>query len=186
VVSLPSGGLGHLWRRFDCSLLALIARIRSAEHPGPQDTAIITLPIRLGGMGVLSFDTCAPLASQAAAESADLVLTPLLSLNHQEATESIISRSGPIRSEEFDINVVSLASQAALAAALPSQVTQHLVPLQLATQLAHKHLDSFASTNRRLKPALDAPRPSRHRPFTRLVLSWGGLMESGTTDALQL
>ena len=91
---------------------------------------------------------------------------------------SIVSRSGPIRSEEFDVTIVSLASQAVSAAVLPSQLAQDLGPLQLATKRAHKHLDSVSSTKKRLEPALDAPRPSRHRPFTPLGFSLGGLKES--------
>jgi len=79
-----------------------------------------------------------------------------------------------------------LASQAALAAV--SQLAQDLGPLQLATKLTRKHLDSVASTEtqNRLEPALNASRLSRHRPFTPLVFSLGGLMESGIKDALQL
>ncbi len=77
--SLPSGDLGNLWRRLDRSLLASITKIRSAEHLGPLDTALVTLPIKLGGLGVLSFETCAPHAFQAAAESADLVLALAIS-----------------------------------------------------------------------------------------------------------
>ena len=41
-----------------------------------------------GGLGVLSFGTCAPPAFQAAADSADLVSAPLLDLDNQEATET--------------------------------------------------------------------------------------------------
>ncbi len=75
----------------------------------------------------------------------------------------------PIRSEEFDVTMVSLASQAALAAVLPSQLAQDLGHPEFATKLAHKHLDSIALTKKRLKAALDASRPSRHRPFTPLI-----------------
>ena len=82
--------------------------------------------------------------------------------------------------------MVSLASQAARSAVPPPQTTQDATPIALASILAHKHLDSIASAKRRLEPALDAPRPSQHRPFTPLIFSLGGLMESGTRDALQL
>ncbi len=82
-----SKGIDHLWRRLDRSLLASVTKIRSTEHLGPQDTALMALPIKLGGLGVLTFEICAAHAFQAAAESADLVLAPLLNLNHQESTE---------------------------------------------------------------------------------------------------
>ena len=99
---------------------------------------------------------------------------------------SIVIRSGPIRSEEFDISVVSLASQAARAAVAPPQTTQDATPLALAPILAHKHLDSVASAKRRLEPALDAPRPTQHRPFAPLIFSLDELMETGNREALQL
>ena len=41
----------------------------------------------MAAWGILSFETCAPPAFQAAADSSDLVLAPLLDSDHQEATE---------------------------------------------------------------------------------------------------
>ena len=320
--SLPTHDLGHLWKRLDTSLHNALARNRSADRQGPHDPALITLPVKLGGLGLLSFETCAPLAFQAATALSHTVLAPLLGseladdsapptqrelchktfveqrdaladtltaperaqllesasvlgrkwldtipfnnslrlsdfdlsaalqvrtmvperdthcqhcgapsdLGHDEVCHqrhpwtlwrheavknaignalgtlhgitarleppthgtsrrndiSIVSRSGPIRSEEFDISVVSLASQAARAAVAPPQTTQDPTPLALASILANKHLDSTASAKRRREPALDAPRPAQHRPFTPFIFSLGGLMESGTRDALQL
>ena len=99
---------------------------------------------------------------------------------------SIVSRSGPLRSKEFDISVVSLASQATRTIVAPPQMNQDATPLSIGAVLAHKHLDSTASAKRRLEPALDAPRPTQHHPFTPLIFSLGGLMESGTRDALHL
>ena len=58
---LSSSDLGHLWRCLDRFLHAAMARICSADSQGPHDPALITLPIKLGGLGLLSFNTCAPM-----------------------------------------------------------------------------------------------------------------------------
>ena len=76
--SLPSHDLQHLWRRLDCSLYNAVARIRSADRQGPHDPALITLPIKLGGLGLLSFEACAPMAFQASTALSDVTLAPLL------------------------------------------------------------------------------------------------------------
>jgi hypothetical protein len=319
--SLPSDDLKHLWKRLDASLAAAVNRIRSAPSP-PQSDALLALPIRMGGLGILSFETCAPEAFAAASEQSDLLLAPLLqielsevpeplsqhdrcqkkfleardalldtlnrsersavlenasllgrkwlsiipfnsslkitdselsaalclrtlvpersghcrhcgaasSFNHGEVCAlrgpwmlwrheavknaigsalgslkgitarleppthgttrrndiSIVSRSGPIRSEEFDISITSLASQTALEATVAPGATEDATALSTAALLANKHLDSIARAKNRFEPALSAPRPSQHRPFTPLVFSVGGLMEKGTRDALKL
>ncbi|GFZ44347.1 hypothetical protein JCM24511_02069 [Saitozyma sp. JCM 24511] len=79
--SLRSNDLGHLWERLDASLANSVRRIRAAAIPTPSqvvDKALIALPIKLGGLGILSFKTCAPLAFAVASEASDTLLAPLL------------------------------------------------------------------------------------------------------------
>jgi hypothetical protein len=63
--SLRADDLGHLWERLDASLAKSVRKIRAAASPLPSlaiDDALIALPVKLGGLGILSFKTCAPLA----------------------------------------------------------------------------------------------------------------------------
>jgi hypothetical protein len=70
-----------MWERLDTSLAKSAGRIRTAAFPEPSqavDEALIAPPITLGGVGILSFMTCAPLAFAAASEASDTLLAPLL------------------------------------------------------------------------------------------------------------
>jgi hypothetical protein len=67
--SLRSDDLGHLWERLDASLANSVRRIGAAAFTALSqtvDNALITLPVRLGGLGILSFTTCSPLVSAGA------------------------------------------------------------------------------------------------------------------------
>jgi hypothetical protein len=56
-----------------------VARIRGLPRPTDQlDAAIISLPIKMGGLGILSYKTVAPHAYAAASEAADATLAPIL------------------------------------------------------------------------------------------------------------
>jgi hypothetical protein len=64
--------LEHLWERLHASVDNSEFRIRAASSPAPSlvvDNALIVLPVTLGGLGILSFKTCAPLAYAAAFEA---------------------------------------------------------------------------------------------------------------------
>jgi hypothetical protein len=79
--SLKSDDLVHLWDKLDITLREAVARIRGLPRPTDQlDATVISLPIRMGGLGILSYKTVAPHAYAAASEAAGatlaLILTP--------------------------------------------------------------------------------------------------------------
>jgi hypothetical protein len=93
--SLRSHDLGHLWERLDASLANSVPRLRAAASPAPSlavDDALIALPVKLGGLGVLSFKTCAPLAYAAASEASDTLLAPLLDQDIDTANQTVLSQ----------------------------------------------------------------------------------------------
>jgi hypothetical protein len=70
----------HCWDELDRELQHSLLVLRSSPRSLPTDSQIISLPTRLGGLGILSFDEVAPHARAAALESADRFLAPLLGL----------------------------------------------------------------------------------------------------------
>jgi len=97
-------------------------------------------------------------------------------------------RSSGVSSEEFDITITSLASQATLDASLPSSSTEDASAFATATELVHKHLHTLAEAKLRHQPVPTAMSIFSHLktiPFTPLVFSLGGMMEKGTRDALE-
>jgi hypothetical protein len=77
--SLKSDDLVHLWDRLDTTLREAVARIRGLQRPTDQlDAAVMSLPIKMGGIGILSYKTVAPHAYAAASEAADTTLAPIL------------------------------------------------------------------------------------------------------------
>ncbi|GFZ50354.1 hypothetical protein JCM24511_08111, partial [Saitozyma sp. JCM 24511] len=50
------------------------------------------LPIKLSGLGILSFKTCAPLAFAAASEASDTLLAPLLDQDINTANQTVLSQ----------------------------------------------------------------------------------------------
>lgn len=93
--SLQSDDLEHLWERLDASLASSVRRIGAATVPAPStalDAALNLLPVKRGGLGVLSFKTCAPLAFSGASEASDTLLAPLLGHDTDAATQAILSQ----------------------------------------------------------------------------------------------
>jgi hypothetical protein len=69
------------WERLDKILWNAALRLRSsADLPDPstRDLEIMSLPVKMGGLGLLSYMTCAPLAYAAASETSDKLLESLL------------------------------------------------------------------------------------------------------------
>jgi hypothetical protein len=60
--SLKSDGLVHLWDRLDALLRDAVIRIRGLPCHTDHllDAAVISLPIKMAGLGILSFKTVAP------------------------------------------------------------------------------------------------------------------------------
>ena len=78
------------WDRLDEALAGEVRRMRSrvadAEALAELDRAVIGLPVRLGGMGVLSYRDCARHAFAAATEASDLVVNDIFDLGNEETT----------------------------------------------------------------------------------------------------
>ena len=81
---LLGDGLEDLWKRLDRSIWDTANLIRGAntdnltEFQSQTTDILYSLPVRLGGLGLLSYETCAPLAYSAAQDVADQLLEPLL------------------------------------------------------------------------------------------------------------
>jgi hypothetical protein len=78
---LQSDDLTHLWERLDKAIWQVALRIRGAtDDAAPTDTdfALLSLPVRKGGPGLLSHQECAPLAYGAAPDASDHLLEPIL------------------------------------------------------------------------------------------------------------
>jgi hypothetical protein len=56
------------------------------------ENAIITLPVKLSGLGILSFHTCAPLSLAAASEASDTLLSSLLDQEIDKANQTVLSQ----------------------------------------------------------------------------------------------
>jgi hypothetical protein len=87
-------------------------------------------------------------------------------------------RPPPALSEDIDITILSLASQAFQIATLPLAVTKDDPMAERTSKRAEMHLDAVAREKRRRHPS--------DRPFKPSVLSLGGRMEAEARDALKL
>jgi hypothetical protein len=77
--SLKSDDRVHLGDKLDTTLREAVARIRGHPRPTDQlDAAVISLQIKMGGLGILSYKTVVPHAYPAASEAADTTLAPIL------------------------------------------------------------------------------------------------------------
>lgn len=78
--TLKSDDLNEQWARLDAVIWDAAARIRAAqgERDSERDREVFRLPVKLGGLGLLSHQDCAPLAFATASESSDLLLSSLL------------------------------------------------------------------------------------------------------------
>jgi hypothetical protein len=91
--SLKSDDLVHLWDKLDTTLREAVARIRGLPRPTDQlDAAVISLPIKMGGIGILSYKTVAPQAYAAASEAADTTLAPILNPGTLPASTQLITQ----------------------------------------------------------------------------------------------
>jgi len=82
------------------------------------------------------------------------------------------SRHSALFTEEFDLTVVSLASQDSQATDLPSSTSEDAPAASRSSQLIHKHLSSVAAAKRRSHPPGLVFRPP--------AFSLGGMMEKTT------
>jgi hypothetical protein len=78
---LVSDDLDFEWEQLDSIIWNAALRLRGSSDPEdstPRDETILSLPVKLGGLGLLSYKTCAPLAYAAASETSDRLLESLL------------------------------------------------------------------------------------------------------------
>jgi hypothetical protein len=93
--SLRSDDLDHLWDRLDTSLTNSVRRVRATAFLALSqavDEALIALPIKLGGLSILSLNTCAPLAFAAAPEASVTLLAPLLDQDTDITNQTVLSQ----------------------------------------------------------------------------------------------
>jgi hypothetical protein len=91
--SLRSDDLVHLWDKLDTILREAVARIRGLPRPTDQlDATVISLPIKMGGLGILSYKMVAPHAYAAASEAADAALAPILTPGTLPASTQLITQ----------------------------------------------------------------------------------------------
>jgi hypothetical protein len=91
--SLKSDDLVHLWDMLDTTLREAVARIRGLPRPADQlDAAVIALPIKMGGLGILSYKMVAPPAYAEASEAADTTLGPILTLGTLPASTQLTTQ----------------------------------------------------------------------------------------------
>lgn len=77
--TLKTDDLSDLLADHDEALWRTPLLFRAASHPTARDSALLKLPVKLGGLGILSFEDTAPLARAASQEAALEVLLPLFS-----------------------------------------------------------------------------------------------------------
>jgi hypothetical protein len=92
--SLKSDDLVHLLDKLDTILRDAVIRIRGhPRHSDPSlDATLISLPIKIGGLGILSYKTVAPQAYAAASEAADVTLAPILTPGSLSASTQLITQ----------------------------------------------------------------------------------------------
>ena len=76
--SLRIDDLPACWDELDHGLCSSLLALRGSPRRLNTDTDLVTLPARLGGLGILSHSKCSPHAFAATPEAADLALAPLL------------------------------------------------------------------------------------------------------------
>ncbi|RSH83679.1 hypothetical protein EHS25_005583 [Saitozyma podzolica] len=97
----------------------------------------------------------------------------------QNDIRSTGSASSGLGSEDLDITIVSLVSQASHTTTLPLFTTEDNSAAERTTKLVQKYLNTVAREKRRRHPPSD-------QPFRRFVISLGGMMETDARDALTL
>lgn len=68
--------------------------MRAAANVGPYDYDIISLPSKMGGMGILSHKECSIHARAAAIEAADIMLKPILDENMEDGEDGEVKGQG--------------------------------------------------------------------------------------------
>jgi hypothetical protein len=114
--SLKTDDLVDPWVALDDALLARVLAIRSSPRRLSSDAGLVSLPARMGGLGVLSHQEVAPLARAAMAESADILLA--VAFAHLDSSLEAPEESAPPLSQRARCQVVFEARREVLLASL--------------------------------------------------------------------
>jgi len=90
--TLRTDDLPGCWDDLDAALLDSTLLLRTSPRRLRTDSDLVTLPARLGGLGILSHAECAPLAYRAGCDSADVALAPILLLEVDDERPSVTQR----------------------------------------------------------------------------------------------
>lgn len=110
---LSPSGLSDTWKKWDDALFACVERIRCTPYTKETDKRIFSLPIRFGGLGILSHQELNTIAYGAYSDSSDYFLN-LLNDNENRTTltiESQRSRSNKLFSEQYENLISSLSEE---------------------------------------------------------------------------
>ena len=91
--SLRTDDMAGCWAQLDGALVEAVLLLRSSPRRLETDADLVSLPTRLGGLGVLSHSECAPLAYAAALEAADVALCTVLGLAVDESRQVLSQRA---------------------------------------------------------------------------------------------
>jgi hypothetical protein len=139
---LDPDGLFDEWERVDQAIWKAALRIRgSMDQPEPSDLdqRLLSLPVRLGGLGLLSHQTCAPLAFAASSETSDQLLIPMLGAPASEPTLTDADVPESIKPQKDRCNEALLAQRDALLATLDDHEMKTI--LESASGLGRKLLE---------------------------------------------
>jgi hypothetical protein len=123
--SPSTGYIPRVWNDLDLLLQNTLLTLRSSPRSLPSDSSIITLPVRLGGLGILSHSEVSPLPRAASNKTADRFLAPLLGIpinddsisiekQSSRVAEVVKARHSLLQSTRSPIEQLSLAENASI------------------------------------------------------------------------
>lgn len=142
--TLKTDDLLGCWTDLDAALLDSSSLLRSSPRRLDTDSDLVTLPARLGGLGIFSHSECAPLTYKAGSEAANVALAPVLLLEVDE-------EQAPVTQRQRCEKVFRLGSNASFSISGPWNATRSLNQHCSRSQVAQRHPLSFD------------PRAFRHR-----------------------
>jgi hypothetical protein len=98
---LDTSDLGDVWDRLDQAYLQIITNMRGTASSGLHDSALLSLPVKMGGMGVLSHRECSAHARAASDESSDGMLAVLLGEGREDGQSDEVKGQGERCKEAF-------------------------------------------------------------------------------------
>ena len=141
--SLRTDDLPDAWAQLDEALLDRFLAIRSSPRRLVSDAGLVSLPARLGGMGLLSHAEVAPLARAAMAEAADVQLKPVLAASHPagEPVDDDDEEAPQPTSQRNRCQAAFLARRESLLASLPE--SNRAAVLDNASPIARRWLSAI-------------------------------------------